>query len=82
MKQAYIDSGSVAVGGGVGYGTWRSGRMISREGTELLRRLLQGTSMCSAAAERRVCEVLMAWYEAMYERGVEGVWGRSLGRSR
>jgi hypothetical protein len=29
-----------------------------------------------------VCGVPMGWYEAMYEKGVEGVWGRSLGRSR
>jgi hypothetical protein len=24
--------------------------------------------------ERRVCGMSMVWYEAMYERGVEGVW--------
>jgi hypothetical protein len=58
--------------------------LISREGTELMRRLLQGHLDVRAAAETRErgCGVPMGWYEAMYERGVEGVWGRSLGRLR
>lgn len=43
--------------------------------------LLQGAPM-SVRRRRRERRVPMAWYEAMYERGLEGVWGRSSGRSR
>jgi hypothetical protein len=59
--------------------------LISREGTELMRRLLAGAPRCACGggdARGGCAGGPMGWYEAMYEKGVEGVWGRSLGRSR
>jgi hypothetical protein len=50
--------------------------LISREGTELMRRLLQGDLEVRAAAETREAGVrgLMEYYEAMCEKGVKGIW--------
>jgi hypothetical protein len=50
--------------------------LISREGTELMGRLLQGNLEVRAAAETREAGVrgLMEYHEAMCEKGSKGLW--------